>query len=398
MLSSEVVDVFQRYVIGNYTRLPVCLVRGEGSYVWDAEGNRYLDFFPGWGCDLLGHCPPAVVATVRDQVGRLIHVPNTWYTEAQGALAKALSERTGWGGQCFFCNSGTEAVEAAIKLARLNGKPGRYKIISMMNSFHGRTLGALTATGQPKYHQGLEPLLAGFSYAPFGDIDAVARLIDSETCAILVEPIQGEGGINLSPDGYLSGLRELADKHRLLLIFDEVQAGMGRTGRWFAYQHWGVEPDVMTLAKGVAGGLAAGALIARPEVAGKLKPGTHAATFGGNPIACRAALAVIETIEAEDLLTRAQKIGKQFRDRLTALQQHCPAIQEVRVKGAMIGVQLSVDAAPLVQECLRRKLLINCTHGTVIRLLPALTLADDQLAEGCAILEDVLQGASAVSG
>jgi acetylornithine/N-succinyldiaminopimelate aminotransferase len=396
--SSEVVDVFQRYVIGNYTRLPICLVRGEGSYVWDAEGSRYLDFFPGWGCDLLGHCPPSVVAAVRDQVGRLIHVPNTWYTEPQGALAKALSEKTGWGGQCFFCNSGTEAVEAAIKLARLNGKPGRYKIITMMNSFHGRTLGALTATGQPKYHQGLEPLLAGFSYAPFGDLDAVVRLIDAETCAILVEPIQGEGGINLPPDGYLSGLRELADRHRLLLIFDEVQAGMGRTGRWFAYQHWGVEPDVMTLAKGIAGGLAAGALIARPEVAAKLKPGTHAATFGGNPMACRAALAVIETIESEDLLTRAQKIGKQFRDRLTAIQQHCPAIQEVRVKGAMIGVQLSVDAAPLVQECLRRKLLINCTHGTVIRLLPALTLTDDQLAEGCAILEGVLRGTSAVSG
>ncbi len=300
MLSSpEAVELFKRYVIGNYARLPVCLVRGEGSYVWDAEGNRYLDFFPGWGCDLLGHCPPTVVEAVRDQVGRLIHVPNTWYTEPQGLLARALSERTGWGGQCFFCNSGTEAVEAAIKLARLNGKPGRYKIVTMMNSFHGRTLGALTATGQPKYHQGLEPLLAGFNYAPFGDLEAVSRLIDAETCAILVEPIQGEGGINLPPDDYLSGLRELANKHRLLLMFDEVQSGMARTGRWFAHQHWGVEPDVMTLAKGLAGGLACGTLIARPEVADKLKPGTHAATFGGNPIACRAALAVIETIEAE---------------------------------------------------------------------------------------------------
>src|ERR1700738_1049751 len=252
MSNQETIDLFQRYVIGNYTRYPVCLVRGEGSYVWDAEGNRYLDFFPGWGCDLLGHCPPRVVEAVRDQVTRLIHVPNTWYTEPQGLLAQALSVRSGFEGQCFFCNSGTEAVEAAIKLARLNGKPGRYKIITMIDSFHGRTMGAVTATGQPKYHQGLEPLLAGFSYAPFGDLDAVVRLVDAETCAILVEPIQGEGGLNLAPDGYLSGLRELADKHRLLLIFDEVQAGMGRTGRWFAYQHWGVEPDVMTLAKGVA--------------------------------------------------------------------------------------------------------------------------------------------------
>jgi acetylornithine/succinyldiaminopimelate/putrescine aminotransferase len=198
--SREVIDRFQRYVIGNYTRYPVCLVRGEGSEVRDAEGNRYLDFFPGWGCNLLGHCPPGVVAAVREQVGELIHVPNTWYTEVQGRLAQELSERS-FGGQCFFCNSGTEAVETAIKLARLNGKPGRYKIISMLNSFHGRTMGALTATGQPKYHQGVEPMLAGFQYAPFGNLDAVARLIDNETCAILVEPIQGEGGINLPPVG-----------------------------------------------------------------------------------------------------------------------------------------------------------------------------------------------------
>src|SRR5438552_3778500 len=269
--SQDVVALFQRFVIGNYTRYPVCLVRGEGSRVWDAEGNCYLDLFPGWGCDLLGHCPRAVVEAVREQVGRLIHVPNTWYTAAQGLLAQALSERTGWGGQCFFCNSGTEAVEAAIKLARLNGKPGRYKIITMMDSFHGRTLGALSATGQPKYHQGLEPLLAGFNYAPFGELDAAARLIDSETCAILVAPIQGEGGINLPPAGYLEGLRELADEHKLMLVLDEVQAGRGRTGRWFGHQNWPVQPDAMTLAKGLAGGLACGALVARPAFAEKFK-------------------------------------------------------------------------------------------------------------------------------
>jgi predicted acetylornithine/succinylornithine family transaminase len=388
--SQQTVDLFRRYVIGNYTRYPVCLVRGEGSYVWDAEGNRYLDLFPGWGCDLLGHCPPRVVEAVRDQVGRLIHVPNTWYTEAQGLLAQALSERTGWGGQCFFCNSGTEAVEAAIKLARLNGKPGRYKIVSMMNSFHGRTLGALTATGQPKYHQGLEPLLAGFRYAPFGDLEAVARQVDAETCAILVEPIQGEGGINLPPAGYLEGLRALADEHRLLLIFDEVQAGMGRTGQWFAHQHWPVQPDVMTLAKALAGGLACGALVARAEVAEKLRPGTHAATFGGNPLACRAALATIETIEAEGLLARAEHVGGRFRERLEALRPRCAWVQEVRVKGAMIGVELSVDGAPVVQHCLEQRLLINCTHGNVLRLLPALNLTDGQLEEGCSLLEEAL--------
>jgi predicted acetylornithine/succinylornithine family transaminase len=386
----EVIELFGRHVIGNYTRYPVCLVRGEGSTVWDAEGNRYLDLFPGWGCDLLGHCPPRVVAAVREQVGQLIHVPNTWYTEPQGLLARALGERSGFGGQCFFCNSGTEAIEAAIKLARLWGKPGRYKIITMMNSFHGRTMGAVTATGQPKYHQGLEPLLAGFRYAPFGDLDAVAGLIDGETCAILVEPIQGEGGINLPPTGYLEGLRDLADRHKLLLIFDEVQAGMGRTGRWFAHQHWAVRPDVMTLSKALAGGIACGALVARPEIGERLKPGTHAATFGGNPIACRASLAAIETIEADGLLARAEQIGTQFRARFEALRSRCPLIQEVRVKGAMIGVELSVDGTPIVQRCLERRLLINCTHGTVLRLLPALTLTDEELEEGCTILEEVL--------
>jgi predicted acetylornithine/succinylornithine family transaminase len=390
MTTQETLDLFNRYVIGNYTRYPVCLVSGEGSRVWDAEGNSYLDFFPGWGCDLLGHCPARVVAAVRDQVGQLIHVPNTWHMEAQGLLAQALAERTGWGGQCFFCNSGTEANEAAIKLARLNGKPGRYKIISMLNSFHGRTMGALSATGQPKYHQGVEPLLAGFQYAPFGDLAAAAKLIDGETCAILVEPIQGEGGINLPPTGYLEGLRALADQHKLLLIFDEVQTGMGRTGRWFTHQHWAVQPDIITLAKALAGGIACGGLIARSEIAEKFKPGTHAATFGGNPIACRAALAAIETIEADGLLARADHLGAAFQRRFEVLRTRCPTVKEVRVKGAMIGIQLAVDGAPFVNACLQRRLLINCTHQTVIRLLPALNLTDAELDEGCAILEEVL--------
>jgi predicted acetylornithine/succinylornithine family transaminase len=388
--SAEIIDLFKRYVVGNYTRYPVCLVRGEGSRVWDAEGNRYLDLFPGWGCDILGHCPPRVVEAVREQVGELIHVPNTWYTEAQGRLGQALSERSGINGQCFFCNSGTEAVEAAIKLARLNGKPGRYKIVTMLNGFHGRTLGALSATGQPKYHQGVEPLLAGFSYAPFGDLDAAAKLIDGETCAILLEPIQGEGGINLPPAGYLEGLRELADRHKLMLVFDEVQAGMGRTGKWFGHQHWAVKPDAMTLAKALAGGLAMGGLVARPEFAEKLRPGTHAATFGGNPVACRAALATIEAIEADGLLSRGLEIGEAFRRRFEALRARCPLIVDVRARGTMIGIELATDGAPVVNACLQRRLLINCTHGTVLRLLPALTLTDAELDEGCGILEEVL--------
>lgn len=396
MTSTEVIDTFNKYVIGNYTRYPVCLTRGEGSYVWDAEGNRYLDLFPGWGCGLLGHCPPRVVKAVQEQAAELIHVPNTWYTEAQGQLAKALSERTTFDGRAFFCNSGTEANEAAIKLARLNGRgtgPGggdRYKIVTMLNSFHGRTMGALTATGQPKYHQGVGPMLPGFAYAPFGDLDAASRAIDAETIAVMVEPIQGEGGVNLPPDGYLEGLRDLCDRYKLLLILDEVQTGMGRTGKWYTHQHWGVKPDVITLAKAVAGGVALGGLLARPEVAERLKPGTHAATFGGNPIACRAALATIETIEADGLLDRADHIGETFRARFEALAGKVPHIREVRVKGAMIGLQLATDGAPVVAECLARRLLVNCTHGTVIRLLPALTITDAQMAEGLAVLEDVL--------
>ncbi len=387
--SKDTLALFQQYVIPNYTRYPVCLVRGEGSHVWDAEGNRYLDLFPGWGCNLLGHCPPRVVEAVREQAGQLIHVPNTWYMEAQGLLAKELSERS-FGGKCFFCNSGAEAIETAIKLARLHGKPGRYKIITMLDSFHGRTMGAVSATGQPKYHLGFEPILAGFQYAPFGDLDAVAKLIDAETAAILVEPIQGEGGINIAPPGYLRGLRDLADQHQLLLIFDEVQAGMGRTGRWFGHQHWAVEPDVMTLAKGLAGGVACGALVARAEVAEKLKPGMHAATFGGNPIACRAALATIETIEQDGLLERCAQIGERFRARFEAFKGRCPLIQEVRVKGCMIGLQLTIEGAPVVNKCLERRLLVNCTHGTVIRLLPAMNLTDDLIDEGCGILEEAL--------
>src|SRR5262245_1337406 len=390
-MKSATLERYKRFVIGNYTRYPVCLVRGEGSVVYDDEGKRYLDLFPGWGCCLLGHCPPRVVAAVREQVGTLIHVPNTWHTEPQALLAEALGERTGWGGMSFFGNSGAEANEAAIKLARLCGQPaGRFKIVTMFNSFHGRTMGALTATAQPKYHQGVEPLLPGFSYVPFGDLDAAARVIDGETAAILIEPIQGEGGINVPPSGYLEGLRALADKHKLLLIFDEVQTGMGRTGRWYAHQHWGVIPDIVTLAKALAGGVAMGGMVARPEVADKLRPGTHAATFGGNPIACVAALATIRTIEEDGLLARAEQIGERFRAFFEGLRPRCALIKDVRVKGCMVGVELAVDGAGVVKTCMERGLLINCTHQTVLRLLPAMNLQDVELLEGLGVLEGAL--------
>lgn len=382
--SADTVELFKQYVIPNYNRYPVNLVRGEGSVIWDSEGNRYLDFFPGWGCNLLGHCPPRVVKAVQEQVATLIHVPNTWHLDVQGRWAKMLSERS-FGGQAFFCNSGAEANEAAIKLARLHGR-GRYKIITFTGGFHGRTLGALTATAQPKYHEGLGPLVAGFQYAPFGNLDAAASLVDKDTCAILVEPVQGEGGIRIPPAEFLTGLRKLADEHQLLLMFDEVQAGSGRTGHWFAYEHFGVTPDVMTLAKSLCGGIAGGAMLARREVAEALRPGTHAATFGGNPIAAAAGIATLETIEQDGLLARAKELGDFFRRQLLALQQECPLVREVRVLGVMIGLELTVDGTPVVKRCLEKKLLVNCTQGVVIRLLPALNLTLEQAEAGCEIL------------
>lgn len=388
--SAEIIELFKHYVVPNYTRYPICLVRGEGSYVWDAEGTRYLDFFPGWGCNLLGHCPEPVVKAVQEQVATLIHVPNTWYTEAQGQWAKALSERS-FGGKAFFCNSGTEANEAAIKLARLHTPRERYKIITFEGGFHGRTLGATAATAQPKYHEGLGPLMAGFNYVPFGDLDAVARKIDGETAAIMIEPVQGEGGINLPPAGFLQGLRKLCDENGLLLIFDEVQAGFARTGKWFAYQNFGVTPDIMTLAKALCGGIAGGALLTTPEIAPSLRPGMHAATFGGNPIAARAGVAAIEMIEQENLLEHGLKISQIFRERLEALRGECDIVRDVRVLGMMIGVELSIDGTAVVKACLEKNLLINCTHGTVIRLLPALNLSAEQAHQGCDILADCIQ-------
>lgn len=388
--TADTIELFKRYVVPNYNRYPICLTRGEGSYIWDSEGNRYLDLFPGWGCNLLGHCPAPVVKAVQEQVAELIHVPNTWYIEAQGLWAKALSERS-FGGQAFFCNSGTEANEAAIKLARLHTPKQRYKIITFTGGFHGRTLGATAATAQPKYHEGLGPLMAGFVYAPYGDLDAVRKLIDGETAAILVEPVQGEGGIHIPPAEFLPGLRELCDEHGLLLMFDEVQSGFGRTGEWFAYQHFGVTPDVMTLAKAVCGGIAGGALLTKPEIAPSLRPGMHAATFGGNPIAARAGIAAIQMIEDENLLAHAQQVSEVFRERLEELRGQCDVIEDVRVLGMMIGVELAREGAPVVKACLERKLLINCTQGTVLRLLPALNLTAEQAHAACDILAEVLK-------
>ena len=390
MNTDETIKLFEQYVVPNYGRFPVALDRGEGAYVWDSEGKRYLDLFPGWGCNLLGHCPDMVVEAVRDQVGRLIHVPNTWYTEAQGLWAKALSERS-FGGQAFFCNSGTEANEAAIKLARLHGGKSRYKIITFEGGFHGRTLGSTTATAQPKYHEGLGPLVAGFNYAPYGDLQAVEELIDEETAAIMVEPVQGEGGVVIPPDGFLEGLRRLADDNGALLIFDEVQTGCGRTGEWFAYQYFGVAPDVITLAKSICGGITGAAMLTTAEIAPSLRPGMHAATFGGNPIAARAGVATIEMIERDNLLEKAKRLSELFKQRFEAFAQQCDLVEEVRVAGLMVGLELAIEGGPVVKGCMERNLLINCTQGTVIRLLPPMILTEEEANEGCDIIIDVIK-------
>jgi predicted acetylornithine/succinylornithine family transaminase len=380
--TQAVVDVFDRYVVPNYRRYPVCLVRGVGSKVWDAEGNEYLDLFPGWGCNLLGHCPEPVVRAVQEQVAKLIHVPNTWYTEPQGEWARLLSERS-FGGQAFFCNSGTEANEAAIKLVRLRTDGKRYKIVTFKGGFHGRTMGAVSATAQPKYHEGLGPMVAGFQYAPHGDLAAVEKLIDEHTGGIMVEPILGEGGVVPAPEGFLQGLRRIADERDLLLVFDEVQCGCGRTGRWFGYQHFGVTPDVITLAKSLCAGIAGGAMLTTVELAKHLRPGMHASTFGGNPIAAAAGIAAIEMIERDHLLDHVDSTAAIFRERMEDLQSRCDVVRDVRVFGMMIGIELSIDGTAVVQSCLEKNLLVNCTQGHVIRLLPAMTLTAAEVHDGC---------------
>ena len=380
-------------MIPNYGRLPIVAVRGEGSWLWDAEGKRYLDLFPGWGVNGIGHCHPRVVAAIREQAGKLLHVANVpFHMEPQGRLAQLISERS-FGGQCFFCNSGAEANEAAIKLARLHADDGRFKVITAYNSFHGRTLTTVAATGQPKYHKGLCPLPPGFVHVPYNDADVVAKLIDGETCAVMVEPIQGEGGIHVPSDDYLPRLRELCDEHGILLILDEVQTGCGRTGEWFGYQNWSVVPDILTLAKALGGGLAIGAIAAKPEIAKSLVPGTHASTFGGNPIACAGGIAAFEAIEAEGLLANARRIGEQITSRAATWRSQVSFIREVRGMGCMIGVELTRPGADIVRACMDKGLLINCTHQTVLRFLPSMAATAAEIDEGLDILERVLTAA-----
>lgn len=390
MNTNEIKEIYDRYVIPNYIRNPILLTKGRGVDVWDAEGKRYLDLFSGWAVSLLGHCHPNVVAAIKNQAEKLQHAPNIYYTEPQGLLAKHISEKS-FGGQCFFCNSGAEANEAAIKLARIhNSDTGKYKIITFSNSFHGRTIATVTATAQPKYHKGFAPLIEGFSYVPFNDLEALKKSVDDKTCAIMLETIQGEGGINIATKDFLQGIRKLCDEKGLLLILDEVQCGMGRTGKYFAYQHYDIEPDIMTLAKALGGGVAIGAMTAKKEIAKSLIPGSHASTFGGNPLACAAGVAVFETIERENLLDHVKKVGSYSLDQLKSLQKMCKVIHEIRGIGLMIGIELMVNGADIIKNCIQAGLFLNCTHDKVIRFMPPLNVKKESIDEGLNILKFVL--------
>jgi len=389
MNTQEVIELYNRYVIGNYGRLPKVIVQGKGNIMIDLEGNQILDLFPGWAVSGIGHCHPHVVEAVQKQAAQLLHMDNTFYPLPQGQLAKLLSERS-FGGKCFFCNSGAEANEAALKLARKYTAKGKYKIITAEKSFHGRTFGAVTATAQPKYHDGFMPLVPGFEYVPFNDIQALTEAFDEEVAAVMIEPIQGEGGINPATAEYLHTIRNLCDESGAVMILDEVQTGMGRTGKWFAYQHFDVVPDIITLAKALGGGVAIGAMIAKPEVAAALVPGTHASTFGGNPLACAAGIAVIEAVEAEHLLENAQRMGDYARSKLNELKSKYSLIESVRGIGLMIGIQLNVPGAGIVSRCLEKGLRINCTQETVLRFMPSMTITAEELDRAIAILDEVL--------
>ena len=389
MTTQETVELFDKYVISNYMRLPRVIVKGEGCWLYDADGNKILDMFPGWAVSGIGHCHPKVVEAIRNQAAELLHIDNTFYSEPQGKLAQLLSERA-FGGKCFFCNSGAEANEAALKLARLHTAQEKYKFITFEGSFHGRTFATVTASAQPKYHEGFLPLLPGFIYAPFNDVAALESAFSDEVAAVMVEPIQGEGGINIAIAEFLRAIRRLCDENGAVMILDEVQTGIGRTGKWFAYQHFDVEPDIITMAKALGGGVAIGAMMAKEEIAASLTPGTHASTFGGNCLACAAGIAVIEAIEEDNLLQNAAELGQYAKDKLLELKQKHFIIDSVRGIGLMIGVQLTKPGKEIVDKCLEKGLRINCTNETVLRFMPPMIVTKDQIDQAVDILDAVL--------
>ncbi|MEJ5331084.1 MAG: acetylornithine transaminase [Desulfobaccales bacterium] len=383
-----------RVVMQTYGRQPLVLVKGEGCRVWDDAGREYLDLVAGLAVCNLGHAHPGVARAAAEQLTTLVHVSNLYYTTPMVELAEALVAHT-FADRVFFCNSGAEAMEALIKLCRRYSRekygPGRHQIICMLNSFHGRTFGALSATGQGKFQEGFEPLLPGFVFVPFNDLAALEAAVDEATCAVLLEPVQGEGGVNVPDPGYLPAVRRLCDAQGLLLALDEVQTGMGRTGRLFAHEHFGVTPDVLATAKGLANGLPMGALLATDEVAKAFVPGTHASTFGGGPVIAQAALTVVNTLTAPGFLAEVREKGDYLGRRLSELAGRFPVITQVRGLGLMWGLELAKEGAPVVAAARERGLLINCTQGNVIRLLPPLIITREELDRGLDILAQAME-------
>lgn len=392
-MNKNIIKLTEKHVAGTYGRYPIALIKGKGCKVWDKSGKQYTDFVSGLAVDNLGHCHPAVVSAIKKQAGTLIHVSNLYHIEPQSQLAEMLTSLS-FADKIFFCNSGTEANEAAIKLARKyffdQGQSGRTEIITMHNSFHGRTMGALSATAQKKFHTGFKPLLPGFKYVPFNDLPSTRKAITKKTCAILVEPVQGEGGVNIPDPAYLKGLKKLCREFGILLIADEVQTGFGRTGKLFAYELYKTKPDIMTLAKALGGGVAIGALAGTNRVMKSFVPGTHAATFGGNPLACSAALATLKVITGKNFLSRANATGIYFLQRLNKLATNHPVVKEVRGVGMFLALELKKPGSDIVIDCMKQGFLINCIKQNVLRFIPPLIISRKEIDSLISVLSESL--------
>jgi len=389
MKKQEVFKIYQDDILNTYTRQPRIFVKGKGMTLVDIDGKKYLDFFPGWGVSNLGHCHPKVMSAIRDQVSKLIHIPNNFYNIQQARLAEALVYHT-FPSKVFFCNSGAEANEAAIKFSRAYGEGKRFEIVTFENSFHGRTMGSLAATGQKKYQDGFAPLPEGFKTVKFNSLPALEQAICDKTVAIMLELVQGEGGINVADRSYVYKIREICNNKNILMIIDEVQTGIGRTGKMFAFQHYGIKPDIVTLAKALGGGLPIGAMIVKKEIAETFKPGMHASTFGGGLVVCKAALGVLRAIRKEKMLKNANKMSAYLFDKLDSMKSKYKIIKTVRGLGLMIGIELNIEGKPIVEECLNRGMVINCTHDTVLRIMPALNVTKKQADKALHILGKAL--------
>lgn len=394
MKKHQVYQDYNEYILNTYTRTEGIFVKGKGMTLTDIDGKKYLDFFPGWGVANVGHCHPKVMAGVRDQIDKLIHIPNNLYHPSQAKLAKEIIYHS-FPGKVFFCNSGAEANEGAIKFARIYGGGKRYEIITTQNSFHGRTLAALAATGQPKYHAGFEPLPTGFVIVPFNDLHAMKNAITDSTTAILLELVQGEGGINIADKAYVQALRKICTEKNILLMIDEVQTGLGRTGEMFAFKHYGITPDVMTLAKSLGGGLPIGAFVIKNEIADVLKAGMHGSTYGGSPLVCKAALGVFAAIKSDKMLSNTKKMGSYLIEALNKLKKKHDCIVDVRGVGLMIGIELNIPGRPVYLECFKNGLIINCTQEKVLRLAPALIVTKKQIDKALHILDKALTAIAA---